>query len=260
MRVLSQKRLKCVKTVIVPTHKVETILRDYCIQKPICVVPSGISLEQHTFRITEKERSQKRQELGIRSDAKVLLYLGRVGTEKNLEELLRLFAVAVSNNDRLAFLIVGDGPDKARLEQLAATLGIAGQVVFTGMVAPSEVQKYYQLGDIFVSASTSETQGLTYIEASANGLPLLCRQDICLQGVIEKGLNGYEYETPEEFYCYLKTMLEDENWCKKAEKHSERNMACFDKNQFADNIEAIYNSVLVPDSNRIRTEVSEQAV
>lgn len=51
------------------------------------------------------------------------------------------------------------------------------------MVPPDEVHTYYQLGDIFVSASTSETQGLTYVEAAANGLPLLCRRDPCLDEV-----------------------------------------------------------------------------
>ena len=75
------------------------------------------------------------------------------------------------------------------------------------MVNPKEVQNYYQLGDIFVSASTSETQGLTYIEASANGLPLLCRRDPCFDEVLFEGENGYTYEDEKSFVKALNKML-----------------------------------------------------
>ena len=140
---------------------------------------------------------ERRRALGIGDDDQVLLNLGRLGGEKNLGELLTLFAQARQENDNLKFLIVGDGPAREELEHQAKKLGVEKDVIFTGMVDPSEVQNYYQLGDIFVSASTSETQGLTYIDAAANGLPLLCRQDDCLTDVLQEGKNGYEYTSAE---------------------------------------------------------------
>ena len=192
VRVASKKRLKNVDMLIAPTYKVEDALRGYGIDNAISVVPSGIDLEQHQNRLSEEERKAKRMALGIGDEQLVLLNLGRLGTEKNLEELLVLFSKALRNNNSMIFLIVGDGPVRGQLEKLAEELKITDHVVFTGMVSPSEVQDYYQLGDVFVSASTSETQGLTYIEAAANGLPLLCRQDLCLKDVIAQGENGYE--------------------------------------------------------------------
>ena len=62
--------------------------------------------------------------------------------------------------------------------------------MFAGMVPPDQVGRYYQLGDLFVSASASETQGLTYMEALRAGVPLLCRRDACLDGVVIQGVNG----------------------------------------------------------------------
>ena len=116
-------------------------------------------------------------------------------------------------------------------------------MIFTGMVKPWQVQEYYQLADIFVSASTSETQGLTYIEAAANGLPLLCRRDDCLSGVIKEGVNGYEYTSQEEFLEKLNIILENPEWRKNAGKQSKKIAKSFDKSQFVEMMEAIYESV-----------------
>ena len=244
VRVLSRARVKKVKTVVAPTQKVEDTLHSYGIHSPISVVPSGISLEQHHQRLTSEQRREKRRALGIRDDQQVMLNLGRLGTEKNLGELMELFAEAQKENENLVFLIVGDGPAKEDLEKQAKELGVADHVIFTGMVEPSEVQNYYQLADVFVSASTSETQGLTYIEAAANGLPLLCRQDECLNDVLKEGENGYEYTSAEEFLKAIDTVLEDPEWREEASKRSEEIAAGFGKKAFGDAIENVYESVL----------------
>lgn len=244
VRALSRKRLKNVQTIIAPTRKVEDTLLEYGVGNTICVVPSGISLEQHKKRMDLKERAEKRRNLGISDDQMVLINLGRLGTEKNLEELVELYAKALEENDNLRFLIVGDGPARESLEKLSEELGISDYVIFTGMVDPAEVQDYYQLGDVFVSASTSETQGLTYIEAAANGLPLLCRKDMCLLDVIHPGENGYEYTSAIEFLEAIDEILKSSEWRTVAGKRSEEIAASFDKSMFGDAVENIYRSVL----------------
>lgn len=243
-KVLSRARLKRVKTLVAPTLKVEHTLEGYGMKAPISVVPSGISLEQHHQRLTPQQRQEKRRALGIADDDQVLLNLGRLGGEKNLGELMDLFAEAREQNGNLKFLIVGDGPAREDLEKQAKKLGVAEDVIFTGMVEPSQVQYYYQLGDVFVSASTSETQGLTYIEAAANGLPLLCRQDDCLADVLQEGENGYEYTSAEEFLRAIDEMVHDPTWREAAAKRSEEIAASFDKKAFGEAIENIYESVL----------------
>lgn len=241
---LSRRRLKRVSTLVAPTQKVENTLHGYGMRAPISVVPSGISLEQHHQRLSREERLEKRRSLGIADEDQVLLNLGRLGGEKNLGELLDLFAEARQKNDSLKFLIVGDGPAKEDLEKQAQKLGIADYVIFTGMVPPAEVQNYYQLGDVFVSASTSETQGLTYIEAAANGLPLLCRQDDCLADVLQEGENGYEYTSAEEFLHAIDAVMENPEWRAAAARRSEEIAATFDKKNFGEAIENVYESVL----------------
>lgn len=241
--ILSKLRLRNAETIVAPTQKVEMVLKNYGVHNPIRVVPSGIALDQHKERITEEERKSRRQALGIPEDHTVLLNLGRLGTEKNLQELIELFSIALAQNSKLSLLIVGDGPARKDLEELSVRLGVADHVVFAGMVAPSEVHKYYQLGDIFVSASTSETQGLTYIEAAANGLPLLCRRDPCLNDVLVEGRNGYEYEAEEEFCQLLDTILQNPDWCRVAGTQSVQIAETFDKSRFAEQIEDVYEAV-----------------
>ena len=243
VRKLSRMRLRKAKTVIAPTSKVEHTLRVYGLKNDIQIVPSGVSIKQHHYRMTEEERQKKRLVLGIPEGNKVLLNLGRLGTEKNLGELVEFFAEALKRNQQLTFLIVGDGPAKKELEEQAAELGIAEQVIFTGMVPPALVQEYYQLADVFVSASTSETQGLTYIEAAANGLPLLCRKDDVLCDVVRDGENGYQYTTQSEFLEYLDKMMQDNQWRKEAGRISEEIAETFDKSHFGDTMETIYEAL-----------------
>ena len=241
---LSKYRLRKADAVVAPTAKVENVLKNYGLHNPIHVVPSGIALEQHKQRITEEERRRRRNALGIPEDALVLLNLGRLGTEKNLTEVVELFAMARAQNDKLMLLIVGGGPAREELEERAAQLGIRDHVVLTGMVPPEDVHAYYQLGDVFVSASTSETQGLTYVEAAANGLPLLCRKDPCLEGVLVDGKNGWEYEAEQEFCDIIDAILHNPAQRQAAGSQSEQIAAAFDKGSFAEKIEDIYEAVV----------------
>lgn len=241
---LSRIRLKHVNMIIAPTTKVEDTLRQYGMDNEIQVIPSGISLEQHTGRMSEEARLEKRKSLGISKDSHVILNLGRLGTEKNLQELLQFFKKALMQNSNLFFLIVGDGPDRKHLEELADELDISSKMLFTGMVQPTQVQEYYQIADVFVSASTSETQGLTYIEAIANGLPLLCRSDKCLQGVVQDGVNGYEYTSDEDFLDKLNIILNNPQWRINARLQSERIAENFGKSHFVDAMEDMYHALI----------------
>ncbi len=244
VRTFSRKRLEGVSRIIAPTKKVENTLSGYGIVNNMTIIPSGISLKQHQIRVPEQILKKRRRELKIDEDKVVMINLGRLGTEKNLGELIDFFAKARELYDNLIFMIVGDGPAKDELRQQAERLGVSDSVIFTGMVEPGEVQNYYQLADVFVSASTSETQGLTYVEAAANGLPLLCREDLCLQDVLRQGENGFSYNNEEEFLAAIKSISENKEWRKKAAEISREIAASFDKAKFGAAVEKVYLSVI----------------
>ena len=183
--------------VIAPSWKVEGIIKHYGVTSPVFVVPSGIDFETFAKMPSRQWISEKKAEYGLKKQCLTLIYVGRLAKEKNVNELLEL--VACCKEMPIKLLIVGDGPIRAELEKKAQKLGVSDRVAFTGMVKPKDVWKYYHLGDVFVNASTSETQGLTYIEAMAAGLPMICKRDDCLNQLIKDGVNGWQYHSHSEF-------------------------------------------------------------
>ena len=179
---LTRRISEKVDSMIAPSTKIETLLKGYKIQCPVSVIPSGIDLEKYAAQSRTGVREQIRRKYGIAKETTVLLYVGRLAKEKNLEELLEYQQKVQESGTML--MIVGGGPYLEILRKKAAELGVMESVIFTGMVSPEVVASYYPAGDLFISASTSETQGLTYAEALAAGLPLLCRKDECLRAVV----------------------------------------------------------------------------
>ena len=150
--------------VIAPTPKISRLLAGYGVHCPVRIIPTGLDLQRFAVPRDDALRSR----LGLppkEANKTVLLSLGRLAKEKNTTELVD----SMQNLPDAVLLIVGDGPERAVLEQQAQSLGVADRVIFVGAVPPAEVPRYYALGDVFVSASTSEAQGLTYIEAMAAG-------------------------------------------------------------------------------------------
>lgn len=187
---------------LAPTEKVRRLLNGYGVPCPVEVVPTGIDLSAFCPASDEAARTALRTQLELQPGQLLLVSVGRLASEKSHPELLRLLALQPAET-RPHLVFVGDGPAREELEQLSSRLGLGSFVSFVGMVPPEDVVRWYQAGDAFVSASQSETQGLTYFEALACGLPILCRTDACLDGVVEKGRNGWQWKTDAEFSAAL---------------------------------------------------------
>lgn len=207
----SRRVLAGTDAVVVPTAKVDTLLRGYGVTSPIRVVPTGLDLRRFRPAASAEELEDARalrRDLGIPSDHRVLVSVCRLAKEKNIDEVIA--HVAASRRKDCTLVIVGDGPVRADLEAQAAELGIAERVRFIGAVDPTEVPRWYRMGDVFVSASLSETQGLTFIEALACGTPLLCRRDPSLDGVVLDGITGWQFQGEAEFAYRLSDLLDHE--------------------------------------------------
>ena len=225
--------------VIAPTGKVRQLLLGYGVDRPVLVIPSGIDLRRFRRPRDPMAEAVLRASLEIPAGRTVLLFVGRLAAEKNVEELLELRKAL---GDRpVTLLLVGDGPHRQALEARAAELGLAApDVIFAGQVPPEQVADWYRLGTVFVSASTSETQGLTYAEALASGLPVLCRADPCLDGVIRRGENGWQYETAEAFLRQMETILEDSALVTSMRAAAAASAEPFSAERFARRVEAVY--------------------
>lgn len=239
-RKITKSFFKKVDSVILPTEKVKNRHIKNGIKCEFNIIPSGIDLDRHKQRISYEERNEIRQRYGISEDKTVLMNLGRIASEKNINELIEYFARVSDKLPDTLLVIVGDGPAREQLQSKVSDMKMTDKIIFTGMVSPSDVHKYYQSADIFVSASTSETQGLTYVEAAANSLPLLCRYDECLDNVIIQGENGFAYNNESEFEEALGVLLSSKDTLLEMGRKSEAIAMRYDKKIFAENVMKVY--------------------
>lgn len=207
----SRHALAATDHVIAPTGKIARLLREYGVTTPIQVIPTGLCLDafrpaRNATELREVERLRHRYSIDPKRH--VLVSVGRLAKEKNLDDVLSHLA-ALTRRD-WTLLLVGDGPFRTTLEQQVQELRLDDHVIFTGCVDRRHVPSHYHLGDAFVSASTSETQGLTYAEAMACGIPLLCRRDEALRGVLEHGVTGFGFDNAAQFAAGIETLFDDD--------------------------------------------------
>ena len=192
-----------------PSLKTKNALREYGVDRYINVIPNGIDLEMFEERNIDKNFIKEFKEKNKIEDKYILLSLGRVAKEKAIDVLLEGYATFLKNstNDNTVLLIVGDGPDRNRLENLAFELGISKNVIFVGKVPHEQVPYFYFMSNLYISASTSETQGLTFIEAIAAKTLVLCRFDENLEDVIKAGKTGFFFSDNKSFNQKLISIL-----------------------------------------------------
>ncbi|AGF55681.1 1,2-diacylglycerol 3-alpha-glucosyltransferase [Clostridium saccharoperbutylacetonicum] len=240
-----------VDKVIVPTDKVKQLLLSYNVKQDISVIPTGIELTKFSKLNLNSYKIQKiRKSLGIEEKDKILLYIGRLAKEKNIEEILINLKFYLKDKENIKFLLIGDGPEKAILEEKAKELGIDKETIFAGERPWSDIGIYYHLGDVFISASQSETQGLTYIEALASGVPVVAKADKCLDGVIENNVNGYTFFTQDDFGNALDSILNNNLKKETLSIGALKSSKEFSAEHFANRMEELYIKMLSVDFYR----------
>lgn len=194
----------CDKTaheLIVPTNKIYKLFKEkYEFQKNIHIVPTGIEVDRFYTENVDKNYVQKlKKKLNIQKKDFIILFVGRLASEKNVEFLINAQKKLTEKHQDIKLVIVGDGPDKENYENLVNELNLNKNVIFTGKAAWEEMPFYYHCANVFATASTTETQGLTVIEAMAASKVPLCIKDESFLGTVTDGLNGIIYQTEQEY-------------------------------------------------------------
>ena len=180
--------------VICPSEIVRDLLSDYKVKVEKRVIPTGIDLAKFERpEIGPEQLRVLREKLGIKEDEKMLLSLSRVSYEKNIQAVLAAFSEVLKEELKVKLVVAGDGPYLDNLREQAFQLNIQDSVIFTGMIAPNETALYYKAADFFISASTSETQGLTYLESLASKTPVIAHGNPYLDNLITDKMFGTLY-------------------------------------------------------------------
>ncbi|MFW5909039.1 MAG: glycosyltransferase, partial [Desulfosalsimonas sp.] len=244
---------KC-DSIILPTYSTQEYLRIIGVTTPAFVQPTGIDYER--FRqVSEHEVEELKESLGI-DDERVFVSVSRLSNEKNID-----FMVDAINNLRkqtevkFRFLMIGQGHQRERLQQRIESLGLENEFILVGGVAPEDMPKWYRLGDAFLFASKSETQGMVILEAMAAGLPVVAVRSSGIDDVVRNGFNGFKTPEKQDQWCQrIRQILEDDGLRKEMSENAVKFAGNYSVDRFTEEVRQIYGFTLANFAEKQKSE------
>ncbi|MFA5879041.1 MAG: glycosyltransferase [Candidatus Margulisiibacteriota bacterium] len=202
--------IKTIKAIIAPSIKAKNYWQKLTPHTLIEVIPNGIDLTQfQNQQINESDIEKTKKSFGITKNDKVLIYVGRIGQEKRIQELYDTITPVITKNKHLKMIIVGDGPLLIKLKEKTKKLELTENFLFTGFVNWETVHKLYCAANIFVTASLSEVHPMTIIEALFSKLPIIARKDDSIFDLVNPGVNGYLTESDSDLGKKIEELIND---------------------------------------------------
>ncbi|MCG6973280.1 MAG: glycosyltransferase [Desulfobacterales bacterium] len=235
---------KC-DAIITPTSSTEEYLRNIGVSALIETIPTGISMGD--YQRWSPEQVQALRSRYVDPGEQLLISVSRMAKEKNLDFLINGLA-KVKSRTRTPFkcLLIGDGPEKKRLEESVIALGLDGWVVFTGNMPPPEVSRCCLAADLFVFASTSEAQGMVLLEAMAGGCPVVAVRASGVYDVVKDGYNGYKVaESTESWAEAVAALLDDGKRLSVMSDNSREFAEMYSMEKITDKISKLYRRTVV---------------
>lgn len=250
---------KTITELVVPTKKAyELFKQKYKVDRNVYIVPTGIDVEKF-YREKNKNISipLSRSKLGLEEDDFVILFVGRVAQEKNLELLLTSMKGLVNVSNKIKLLVVGDGPDLEKYKNFAIKHSLEKNIIFAGKVPWNKINEYYIMADVFATASHTETQGLTVIEAMAASLPVVCIDDESFTGTVINNLNGLIFKNRREYKKQITKIFEDKYLRQKLSSQARISAETHSSKYFAEQILDVYRIAMKGHENKNNTIVDK---
>ena len=227
--------------VITPSRLVLNYLQRIGVKVPISTIPTGIELEE--FENTDPAWLQKNYHVDPRH--KVLLFVGRLGQEKNIVFLLKAFEKVLQSYPDCVLVIVGKGPQESYLKELCHQLRIAGRVIFTGVLPRHKLVHCYASSHLFVFPSVTETQGLVIGEAKAAGLPVVAIRAFGPAESVVHGEDGFLTDPSiPSFTEAILNLLRDEQLYRRMKEKALANVHLISSGHCAEQMLSLYQSLL----------------
>lgn len=243
-RRVTVSQCNAVQQVIAPSRAMHDALRNYGVRSPIAILPTGLEASQ--FRLGDGARFRARH--GIAADRPVLLYVGRVAHEKNIDFLLQCFRQIHAALPSALLLIVGEGPASAHLRALTHKWELDAVVKFIGYLdRDTELLDCYRAGDLFVFASRTETQGLVLLEALAQGTPVVSTMHMGTRDVLAhtQGTRIVD-EDQEQFTTACVELLQNPSVRRRLAAQAPRDAERWSSREMAARLVALYASLRTP--------------
>lgn len=237
---------KTITELIVPTKKAYDLFKEkYSVKRNIYIIPTGIEVERfYRENIDRRNVVALRKKYNLSKKDFTYLFVGRLAEEKNVEFLLNITKDLVKKYPNMKLLIIGDGPDKGKYEAISKKNHTEENIIFTGKVEWNLIPSYYQLADAFITASTTETQGLTVIEAMAATLPVICIDDESFKIAVIDGYNGLFFHNEKEAKEAIIKLYENQEMRKQIAEQARMNADRYSSKYFASSVLDVYNKAI----------------
>lgn len=237
---------KTVTELIVPSNKIYNLFKDkYKFTKNIHIIQTGIETSKfYKENFNQKDINSLKKKLGIKKKDFVVMTVSRLAKEKSVDRIINNHKELVKKYSNMKLLIVGDGPDIDKLKDEAKSLGVSDSVIFTGKVPLSDIPIYYQLGNVFVTASKSETQGLTVVEAISSSLPVVAVKDDSFVNSVIEDFNGFVFTDDEKYINSISKLYEDKELYNRLSNQSRLLSEDFSSEYFALKVLKVYETAI----------------
>lgn len=234
---------RTINELIVPTKKAYDLFKKkYNVERNIHIIPTGIEVDRfYKEKIDNKKVNALKKKYGISKRDFTAVFVGRIAEEKNVPFLIDITKDLSKTKPNFKLLIIGDGPDKEKYEKEVKEKGCEKNIIFTGKVPWDDVPIYYQLADVFISASQSETQGLTIIEAMAASLPALCIDDESFRDTVVDDLNGFLFKDKETCKEIILKIMSDKKLLSSLQNGARNSAEMHSSKYFAEKVLDVYN-------------------
>lgn len=231
------------EVILYPSKMAHTLL-DHLTEegKPSVVVSNGVNME--VFKPAHTADFHDR--FNIPKDTLNLVYVGRLFPEKSVDTLIEAMSLILQEHPKTHLTIVGGGHLREKLEKLASALNITKNVSFLGLVSEEDKILAYNAGDIFVSPSFAELEGMTVLEAMACGKPIVVPNGEMNAARFFVDGNGLLFETAnaKDLAEKIITILKDTELRKQMGETSLKNSKKYDIQESVTLLENVYYSVL----------------
>jgi len=237
-RMTSKSILQNADAVLALTEDMKQKMREIC-DRDISVVPNGIDLKR--FEISSGEKKE--------GSAKTIIFVGRLHPVKGVQYLIEAMATVHQQMPNVKLVIVGDGVERARLEELTERLNLNDCIQFAGQVSQESIPRLMHQADVFVLSSLSEGLPVVILEAMAAGLPIVATKVGGIPDIVEEGVNGYlvNAKNPEEIADRLLILLQDDEMWEEISANNREKAEQYTWDKVTGTVEGIYFECLVPD-------------
>ena len=177
---ISLKMYKKCDIIIAPSESIANLLKSKLRHNAIFHVCCGVNLK----KFHPKESYKHVENLSF-------VYVGRLSFEKNIDIVIKAFQIVDKRGIDFSVKIVGDGPARKYLTGMVKRYGLESKIEFRGEVYGDALKKIYRENDVFVTASTMETLGMSILEALASGTPVIAARKYAVPDIVKDGVNGY---------------------------------------------------------------------